>query len=107
MEARASTLYGLVKTRIDFDSIVPTCIVVAREIEQLQGLKGVEKLALLQEVLRLALRDQPISLKEKEDILFVIEKVVPVAVQAAILASKSPIVKHVQEVCMTCCWTKT
>jgi hypothetical protein len=107
MESQAAAIYALLKTRIDLSSLVPTCIAVAQEVEQIQGLKGAEKLKLLQEVLRIAVRNASIGLKEKEEILFTIEKVVPIAVQAAILASKSPVVKRVQEVCLSCCWTKT
>lgn len=103
----ATRIYTLVKTRVDFESIVPTCIAIAREVEQVRGLKGPEKLKLLQDVLRLALHDQPLGLAEKEKLVVVIDTVVPLAIQAAILASKSPIVKHVQEVCVACCWTKT
>ena len=104
---QSSRIYALVKTHVDFQSIIPSCIAIAREVEQVRGLKGPEKLKLLQDVLRLALHDQPLGLAEKEKLVVVIDTVVPLAIQAAILASKSPIVKHVQEVCLSCCWTKT
>jgi hypothetical protein len=105
MDTRVDGLYKLLKGRINFDNIVPTCIDVAGEIEAMGGLKGGEKLDLLQKVLRQALKDSQKSAEEKEKILFVIETVVPIAVQAAIMASKSPIVAHVQTACVGC-WTK-
>lgn len=105
MDARVDGLYKVLKGRIDFGNIVPTCIEIAGEIEGLSGIKGSEKLDLLQKVLRQALKDSKQSAEEKEKILFVIETVVPIAVQAAIMASKSPIIAHVQTACVGC-WTK-
>ena len=105
MDARVDGLYKLLKGRIDFANIVPTCIEVAGEIEGMSGLKGGEKLELLQKVLRQALKESDKSAEEKESIMFVIETVVPIAVQAAIMASKSPIIAHVQTACVGC-WTK-
>ena len=46
------------------------------------------------------------SLEEKEALYFTVDRVVPVIIEAAILASKSPIVRQVQAVCCGC-WTKT
>jgi hypothetical protein len=105
MDPRVDGIYRLVRGRINFDTIVPTCIEVAREIEQIEGMKGKEKLSLLQDVLRTHVRHSRISISEKEQLLFVIDTVVPVVVQAAIFASKNPIVKQIQASCVGC-WTK-
>lgn len=104
-DPRVDAIYRLVKGRISLSSIVPTCIEVASEIEQLVGLKGGEKLSLLQDVLRLAISDSKLAKTEKEEVLHTVETIVPIVVQAAILASKSPILKHVQATCVGC-WTK-
>ena len=94
--------YRLLKGQINLKSLVPTCIHIASEIEQLSGLKGPQKLALLQDVLRVAIADSNRTQSEKEQLLIAVEEVVPYAVQAAILASKSPIVKHIQAGCLSC-----
>jgi len=66
-------------------------------------LRGPERLALLQKTLRYALKDSDVSVDEKETYLFVIDKVVPVAMQAAILASKNPIVNQAMSTCWKMC----
>lgn len=104
-DPRVDGLYRLVKGRINLNSIVPTCIEVAGEIEQLHGLKGSEKLSLLQDVIRVAITDSKKTQTEKEELLFMIDTVIPFIVQAAILASKSPIIKQIQSTCLGC-WTK-
>jgi hypothetical protein len=75
-------------------------------VEGFTGLKGPQKLEVLQNVLRMAVRDSNKSPQEKESIRSVIDTIIPIAVQAAILASKSPIVAQVQATCVGC-WTKT
>jgi hypothetical protein len=104
-DPRVDAIYKAVKGRITVSSIVPSCIEIASEIEQLVGLKGAEKLSILQDVLRLAISESKLTKLEKEEILHTVETVVPIVVQAAILASKSPILKHVQATCVGC-WTK-
>jgi hypothetical protein len=42
----------------------------------------------------------------KEELLHTIDTIVPIVIQAAVLASKSPILKKVQETCVGCFWTK-
>jgi hypothetical protein len=105
LDARVDGLYKVLKGRIQLDNIVPTCIEVASEIEGLGAMKGGEKLDLLQKVLRHAIRDSDKSKEEKEHILMIVDTVVPIAVQAAILASKHPVVAQVHTVCVGC-WTK-
>jgi hypothetical protein len=63
-------------------------------------------LALLQDVLRLAVVESKQTLVVKEELLHTIDTIVPIVVQAAILASKSPILKKVQDTCVGCFWTK-
>jgi hypothetical protein len=101
-DPRVDAIYRAVGGRIDLTSIVPTCIEIASEIEQLHGLKGAQKLELLQDVLRLCISESKIGQGEKDIILRTVDSVVPIVVQAAVLASKSPIVKHVQATCMGC-----
>lgn len=105
-DPRVNAIYSIVKGRISLLSIVPTCIEVAQEVEQLSGLKGAQKLALLQDVLRLAVAESKQTSVVKEELLHTIDTIVPIVVQAAILASKSPILKKVQETCIGCFWTK-
>lgn len=106
MDARVDGIYRVVKGKISLDNLIPTCIEVAKEIEGLTELRGKEKLDLLQKVLKQALKDSDKPVAEKEQILHTIETVVPMAMQAAILASKSPVVAQVQAACVGC-WAKT
>jgi hypothetical protein len=85
-DPRVDGIYRVVKGRINLNTLVPSCIEVAQEIEQMNGLKGPEKLALLQDAIRLAVVESKKSSTEKEEILYVVDTVVPFVVQAAILA---------------------
>ena len=105
-DAQIDGLYRLVKGRVKWDNLVPTCIEVARELENMTHLRGPERLALLQKTLKYALKESDCSIEEKEGYLYVIEKIVPVVMQAAILASKSPIVAQVTSACCGICWKK-
>lgn len=102
VDAQVDSLSRVIRGRVNWDNLIPTCIDLARELEQLTHLKGKQRLELLQSTLKFALKESGKSADEKERILFVIDTVVPVAMQAAILASKSPIVTHVAR----CCWKK-
>ena len=106
LDAQVDGIYRALKGRISMDNLIPSCIEVAKEIENLGKIPGKEKLDLLQKVLRQALKDSDKSAEEKEKLSSVIDTVVPVVVQAAILASKSPIVGQVQEALVTCCVPK-
>lgn len=106
MDAQVDSMYRVLKGRIDVNSIIPTCIEIAQEIENIGNLTGKEKLDLLQKVLRHAVKDSDKSVEEKEDILHVVNTVVPMIVQAAILASKHPIAAQVHAACVGC-WAKT
>lgn len=106
MDARVDGIYRAIKGRIDVNNLIPTCIEVAQEIENLGELKGKEKLDLLQKVLRQTVKESDKTVEEKDKLFSVIDTVVPVIVQAAILASKHPIVAQVQTACVGC-WAKT
>jgi hypothetical protein len=103
LDARIDGLYRVIKGRIRWDNIVPTCIEVARELETMNELRGPERLALLQKTLKYALKESDMTVTEKEGYLYVIDKIVPVAMQAAILASKNPIVNQAMSTCWKMC----
>lgn len=103
MDARVDGIYRVVKGRLNLDNLIPTCIEVAKEIEGLQDIKGREKLELLQKVLKQGVKESDKTVEEKEQMLHTIDTVVPMVVQAAILASKSPVAAQVQDVLVTCC----
>ena len=106
LDARVDGIYRALKGRISMDNLIPSCIEVAKEIESLGNIPGKEKLDLLQKVLRQAVKDADKTPEEKEKILQTIDTTVPMVVQAAILASKSPVAAQVQEVLVTCCMPK-
>lgn len=103
IDARVDGIYRVLKGRISLDNLIPSCIEVAQEIEGIHGLGGKEKLDTLQKVFRQALKDSDKSAEEKEQILHLIETVVPMIVQAAILASKHPIAVQVHAAVVSCC----
>ncbi len=103
LDARIDGLYRVVKGRINWDNLIPTCIEVARELEAMTHLRGQERLELLLKTLKHALKESDKPAEEKERILFVIDTVIPVAMQAAILASKNPIVNKVAAGCWSLC----
>jgi hypothetical protein len=107
LDAQVDGIYRALKGRVNMDNLIPSCIEVAQEIENIGHLRGKEKLELLQMVLRQAVKESGKDEDDKQKILVVIDTVVPLVVQAAILASKSPIVAKVQSACVGCCWAKT
>jgi hypothetical protein len=106
LHATKDAVYKALKGKMDLNNLVGSTIQIAKEIEQIANLKGKEKLELLQSILRICIHDSDKSLEEKEALYFTVDRVVPVIIEAAILASKSPIVRQVQAVCCGC-WTKT
>lgn len=108
-DARIDAIYRVIKGNLNWNNLVPTLMEAAAEVEAMPGLKGKEKLELLQKALKHALKESDNSAEEKEKILYYIDVVVPVAVQALVMASKNPLVKavanHVEAVCIGC-WTK-
>lgn len=106
LDAQVDGIYRALKGRINLDNLVPSCIEVAKEIENVGHLRGREKLDLLQKVLRQAVKESGKSAEEKEKILGMVETVIPMIVQAAILASKSPVLAEVQAALVSCCVPK-
>jgi hypothetical protein len=104
-DARVDGIYRLIKGRVDWNNLVPTLLEAARELEKFPGLKGSEKLDILQKALKQVLKESDKSEDEKKKIVYYIDTVVPIAVQAAVSASKNPLVAQVEAVCIGC-WTK-
>lgn len=100
LDPNVNSLYSAFKGRISWDNLIPTCIDMARELEQMTHMKGPQRLELLQKTLKYAVQDSDMSESQKEATIQIIDTVVPLAMQAAILASKVPI-KRIQSVC---CW---
>ena len=105
LDACVDGIYRVVKGRVQWDNLIPTAIEVAREVEQLRHLRGKEKLDVLLKTLKFALKESDKTPEEKERILQTIDTVVPLVIQAAILASKIP-VKAMAQACCSTCWKK-
>lgn len=103
LDAQVDGIYRVLKGRIDVGNLIPTCIEVAKEIENAEKVSGKEKLELLQKVLRQAVKESDKSVEEKEHIIHMIETVVPLVMKAAVLASKSPIVGQIETAVVSCC----
>lgn len=101
LDAQVDSLYRVVKGRIDWDNLIPTCLDLARELEGMTHLRGKDRLDLLQRTLKFALKDSDKSADDKEQILHTIDTVVPFAIQAAVLATKIPI-----QLALPTCWKK-
>jgi hypothetical protein len=106
LDAQVDGIYRVLKGQINLENLIPTCIDVAQEIEKMGKRNGKDKLDLLQNVLRQALKDSDKSPEEKKQIFDTIDAVVPVIVHAAIFASKHPVVAEVHAACVGC-WAKT
>ncbi len=108
-DARVDAIFRVIQGKIKWDNLVPTLLEAAGELEAMPGLKGSEKLDLLQKTLKHALKVSEKSTVEKEQILHIIDTVVPVVMQGVMMASKSPIVaavaQHVEAACIGC-WTR-
>lgn len=106
MEFKQTAMQNILSDQIDLSNLVPTCIRIAQEVEKIGGMPGHEKLALLQKILREAVIKSGKPSQEKLQLYDTIDTIVPLVVQAAVLASKHPILANVQETCVSC-WTKT
>lgn len=102
LDAQVDALYRTIKGKIQWDNLVPTALEVARELENMTHLKGPQRLDLLQKTLRFAVADsKEIPQDKKDDALVFINTVLPVVMEAAILASKLPI-RAIAHSCWTC-----
>lgn len=102
VDEHVKKLHNIIKDQVDWDDLVPTCIELAKEIEKIGGLKGPEKLALLQDTMCYAIMacDMP---KEKKHVAVVFVKtVVPNVMKAVMIASKSPVLAQVEATCFSC-----
>lgn len=91
IDACVDRLYRLVKGRIQWDNLLPTCLYLGQELEQMIDLPGTEKLEVLQKTLKFAIKDSTLGKEKQEEVIHTIETVVPIIMKAAILASKVPI----------------
>jgi hypothetical protein len=109
VDAQIDIVYSAIKTKLDWDNLVPSVLAAAQTLETIPGLSGPARLDLLQKTLRHALKETDLPAVKKEELLHTIETVVPILTQGIVLASKMPIAKTLQEVeavLMTCCWKK-
>ena len=104
LDAQIDGLYKVIKGHIDWKNPIPMCLELAQELEGMSQLKGGQRLELLQKTLKFALNDSDCTLddEEKKVALAFIENALPIVMSAAIMASKSPIVAHVQSTCCPC-----
>jgi hypothetical protein len=103
VDAQVDALYRMVKGHINWDNLVPTALEIAQELEGMTQLKGAQRLELLQKTLRFAVADaKDLPDDKKEGILLFVNSVLPVVMQAAVLASKVPI-KAIAHSCWSCC----
>lgn len=101
LDVRIDALYRVVKGRIQWDNLIPTCLELAQELEQMVDLPGSEKLMILQKTLKFAVKDSTLDKEKQEEVLHTIDTIVPIVMKAAILASKLPI-QRIKE--RYCCW---
>jgi hypothetical protein len=99
VDAQVDALYSVVKGRIDWGNPIPICLELAKELEGMTQLKGGQRLELLQKTLRHAVKESDMKEEEKASSITFVDTLLPVVMQAAILASKSPIAAHLQTVC--------
>jgi hypothetical protein len=101
-EFRIQQLFALVKNKIDWSNPIPACLIIAGELEKVTTLKGPQKLKMLQDVLKFGLLETSIDHETKKTVLGFIENTLPQVMQAAVLASKHPIVNQALSACFTC-----
>lgn len=106
LDAQIDMVYSAIRGKIDWDNLAPTVLSAAHTLESIPDLSGPQRLDLLQKTLRHALKESDLPAVKKEEILHTIDTVVPILTQGIVLASKTPLLKSVQEVAFTCCWKK-
>lgn len=102
LDARVDALYNLVKGKIDWANPIPMCMEIAKELEGMTELKGAQRLELLQKTLKFALKDSDLPAEQKDQTILFIDNVLPIVMQAAVLASKSPLIAQTQAACWNC-----
>jgi len=106
VDAQVDALYRTIKGKIQWEDLVPTALEVARELENMTHLKGPQRLELLQKTLRFAVADsKEIPQDKKDEALVFVNTVLPIVIEAAILASKLPI-KAIAQSCWSCCCSR-
>ena len=101
-EFRTQSVFAVVKNDIDWSNPVPACLRMAQVLENITTFKGPQKLKLLQDALKFGLSEASIDHETKKNVLVFIDNTLPTIMQAAILASKQPIVAHALRTCFTC-----
>jgi hypothetical protein len=101
-EFRTQQLFALVKGNIDWSNPIPACLTIAQELERITTLKGPQKLKVLQDALKFGLSETNLDADKKKEILGFVENTLPQVMQAAILASKHPVVNQAISACFTC-----
>lgn len=101
-EFRTQSVFAVVKNTIDWSNPVPACLRMAQVIENITTLKGPQKLKVLQDALKFGLSESSIDAEKKKTVLEFIDTTLPTIMQAAILASKQPIVAQALTSCFTC-----
>lgn len=101
VDAQVDALYMMIKGRIDWKNPIPICLEVAAELEGMTQLKGSQRLELLQKTLRHAIAESDMSDDDKKESVTFVDTLLPIVMQAAVLASKSPIAAKIQS---TCCF---
>jgi hypothetical protein len=102
VDEHVKKLYNIVKDRVDWNDLVPTCIELAKEIENIGGLKGPEKLALLQDTMCYAIMACDLPKDKKHIALVFVKTIVPNVMKAVMIASKSPVLAQVGATCFSC-----
>lgn len=97
LDTQIDGLYKVIKGHIDWKNPIPMCLELARELENMTHLKGGQRLELLQKTLIFSLND--VDEETKKTATTFIENALPIVMSAAIMASKSPIIAHVQSAC--------
>lgn len=101
VDAQIDALHSVVKGRIDWKNPIPICLELAKELEGMTQITGSQRLELLQKTLRHAIAESDMSEEDKKESVTFVDTLLPIVMQAAVLASKSPIIAHIQT---TCCF---
>ena len=98
-EFRTQSVFAAVKNNIDWNNPIPACLRMAQVIENMTTLKGPQKLKVLQDALKFGLSEANVDHETKSTVLKFIDTTLPTVMEAAILASKNPIVAQAFSAC--------